>query len=122
MEIVPIYDEDFFLRRVPTFLPSHIKPDGTISRAAFKPSKIDSDGLSGDLERLSSFENATLNNVKFRLLKLNVGIIRNVINDGLDVIHNPLPDKDAHCLLTGKITDGKSGQLLKNAIEIFKTN
>lgn len=122
MEIVPIYDEDFFLRRVPIFLPSHVKPDGTISRAAFKPSKIDSDGLSGDVERFSSFENATLNDARFRLLKLNVGIIRKEINDGLDVTHNPVLDNYAHCLLIGKITDGKSGQLLKNAIEIFKTN
>ena len=122
MEIVPIFDDDFFLRRVPTFLPSHVKPDGTISRAAFKPSKIDSDGLSGNLERLSSFQNATLNDSRFRLLKINVGIIRKQINDGLDVTHNPVVINHAHCLLIGKITDGKSGQLLKNAIEIFTTN
>jgi hypothetical protein len=119
MEIVPIYNEDFFLRRVPTFLPSHVKPDGTISRAAFKPSKTDSDGLSGDLERLSSFKKATLNDNRYRLLKINVGVIRDKINDGLDVIYNQLPHNNAHCLLIGKVTDGKSGQLLKNAIEIF---
>ncbi|HMU11249.1 MAG TPA: hypothetical protein PKC54_14655 [Ferruginibacter sp.] len=120
MEIVQILDEDNFLRRVPTYLPSHIKPDGTITRAVFKPSKTDSDGLSGDVERLSSFDKATLHNNRFRLIKINVGTIRSEINDGLDVIHNPQPENDAHCLLTGKITDGKAGQLLKKSIEVTR--
>ncbi len=118
MQTVEILDEDYFLRRVPTYLPSHVKPDGTISRAAFKPSRNDSDGLSGQLERLTSFEQATLGNFRFRLLKVNIGTIRHEINDGLDVVYDPLPEDDAHCLLTGKITDGKAGQLLKRAIEV----
>lgn len=118
METVQILDEDNFLRRVPTNSPSHVKPDGTITRAVFKPNKTDSDGLSGDLERLSSFEKATLKSNNYRLLKINVGVIRNEINDGLDVLHNPIPDNNAHCLITGKITEGKAGQLVKRSIEI----
>lgn len=120
METVQILDEDNFLRRVPTYLPSHVKPDGTITRAVFKQSKADSDGLSGDLERLSSFDKATLGNNRFRLLKINVGVIRTEINDGLDVVYNKLPENDAHCLITGKITEGKAGQLLRKSIEVFK--
>lgn len=120
METVQILNEDNFLRRVPTYLPSHVKPDGTITRAVFKPSKTDSDGLSGDLERLSSFEKATLNSSRYRLLKINVGVIRTEINDGLDVVYNVIPENNAHCLITGKITDGKAGQLLKKSIEVLK--
>jgi hypothetical protein len=119
METVQILDEDNFLRRVPTFIPNYIKGDGTISRLSFTPKKGE-EGLSGDLERLSSFEKATLNNNKYRLLKINVGIIRNDINDGLDVVHNPTSENEAHCLLTGKITEGKAGQILKKAIEVIK--
>ena len=121
METVRILDEDNFLRRVPTFLPNYVKADGTISRLSFTPRKGD-DGLSGDLERLSSFEKATLKSNNYRLLKVNVGVIRNEINDGLDVAHNPTLDNEAHCLLTGKITEGKAGQLLKSAIEIVNPN
>ena len=122
METVLILDEDNFLRRVPTYSPSHVKPDGTITRAVFKPSKMDSDGLSGDLERLSSFEKATRNDNRFRLLKINVGVIRDEINDGIDVVYNKLPENDAHCLITGKINDGKAGQLLKKSMEVFSSS
>jgi hypothetical protein len=88
---------------------------------SFTPKKGD-DGLSGDLERLSSFEKATLKSDKYRLLKINVGVVRDEINDGLDVIHNPIPENDAHCLLIGKITEGKAGQLLKKSMEVANPN
>ncbi len=114
-----ILDEDNFLRRIATWLPSHVKSDGTITSAVFKP-KRDSNGLSGDLERLSDFRKATLNDPKFRLLKINVGVVRNEINDGLDVIYDPVPDNSAHCLITGKISDAKAKMLLKNSIETFE--
>lgn len=120
MELVQIFDEDNFLRRVPTFLPNYIKADGSITRLSFTPKKNE-DGLSGDLERLSTFEKATGNDSRFRLLKINVGIIRNNINDGLNVIHDPTPINEAHCLITGKITEGKAGQLLKNSTEVKKS-
>ena len=101
-----ISNEDNVLRRVPTFLPNYIKDDGTISRMAFSP-KRDAKGLSVDLEKLSSFEKASLNQPdRFRILKVNVGIIRNDINDGLDVIHDPVEDNVAHSLILGKLTKG----------------
>lgn len=112
-----IFDSDFVLRRIPTYLPNYIKPDGTISSRAYQKRR-DEEGVSVDLERLSSYERATLGDKKFRLLKINVRIIRKDINDGLDVIHNPQPGNDAHCLITGKITEGKQKQLLKYSQEV----
>jgi hypothetical protein len=112
-----ILDEDFVLRRIPTFLPSYIKPDGTISSRAYQK-KRDEDGVSVDLERLSSYEKAILGDRRFRLLKINVEVIRKDINDGLDVVHNPQQDNDAHCLITGNITESKQKQLLKHSAEV----
>lgn len=114
-----IYNEDNVLRRVPTFLPNYVKPDGSISSLAFRL-RSGEDGLSVDLERLSSYSKATLGKSDFRLLKLNVGQIRNDINDGLDVIYNPLPDNEAHSLITGNISRGKQKQLVKISTEIFE--
>lgn len=115
-----ISDEDFVLRRIPTFLPNYVKEDGTISRMAFNPKK-DAKGLSVDLERLSSYEQAILNQPhRFRILKLNVGLIRNEINDGLDVLHDPIEDNKAHSLVTGKITKGKQNKMLQFSTELTK--
>ena len=126
MEIVLISNEDNFLRRVPTWLPNLFKEDGSVSSAVFK-TKRGEDGLSGDAESLiESYLQAILNQPeKFRLLKINVGTVRNEINDGLNVTHNPIknhptiPDNYAHCLIVGNITDGKAKQLLKNSTEVF---
>lgn len=116
--VLQISDDDNILRRVPTFLPNYVKEDGSISRMAFNPKK-DANGLSVDLEKLSSFEKASLNQPeRFRILKLNVGVIRNYINDGLDVIHDPMEDNEAHSLVTGKISKGKQNQMLKISMEI----
>lgn len=114
-----IYDEDNVLRRVPTFIPNYIKPDGTVSSLAFRLRKGE-DGLSVDLERLSSFSKATLGRNDFRLLKVNVGQIRNDINDGIDVILDPIEDNEAHSLITGNITKGKQKQLVKISTEVFE--
>ena len=99
---VTIADADNVLRRVPTFLPNYIKPDGTISSLSFAKRRGDN-GLSVDLERLSSYQKATLGNKRYRLLKINVGVIRHTINDGLDVVHDPVEGNNAHCLITGDI-------------------
>ncbi len=101
MEQEEIFDKDNLLRRIPTHIPNYIKPDGSISSLAFHK-KREEDGISVDLERLSSFEKARLNDKRYRLLRINAGIIRNQINDGVDVVHNPMPQNDAHCLITGK--------------------
>ena len=117
MNLVAITDADNLLRRIPTHIPSYIKPDGTISSMAFAK-KRNEDGLSVDLEQLSSYEKATLGDKHYRLLRINAGTIRNDINDGLEVVHNPLPDNEAHSLITGNITEGKKKQLLKHSAEV----
>ncbi len=116
--VLQIYDDDNLLRRVPIFLPNYVKDDGTISSMAFQPIK-GGNGLSVDLENLSSFKQATLGNPGFRLLKINAGTIHHSINDGLGAIHDPQPDNYAHSLIIGNISNGKQKQLLKNSIEIF---
>jgi len=116
--VLQISDEDDVLRRVPTFLPNYVKEDGTISRMAFNPKK-DAKGLSVDLAKLSSFQKASLNQPeRFRILKINVGKIRNEINDGLDVIHDPMEDNEAHSLVIGKISKGKQNKMLKLSTEV----
>jgi len=112
-----ILDEDNVLRRVPTFLPNYFKPDGSITRVAFSTKK-DEDGLSVNLERLTTVEKSILNPSKFKLFKINVGVVKNEINDDLDVVYNPKEDNEAHCLITGNITKGKANQLKKNANEV----
>lgn len=116
---VEILDQDNLLRRIPTYIPSYIKPDGTISSMAFAK-KRDEDGISVDLERLSSYEKATLDDRRYRLLRINAGVIHNNINDGLNVVHDPQPNNKAHCLITGNITESKKSQLRKNALEVVE--
>jgi len=116
MEIVQIGNEDFLLRRIPAF-PNYIKPDGSITSFAFSLRKGE-DGISTDLERLANRDVSVLDRTRFRLAKINAGFIRNDINDGLNCIHNPLPENYAHSLITsdtGKISDSKSRAMARGA-------
>ena len=120
MEIVQIGNEDFLLRRIP-ISPSYIKPDGSITSFAFSLRKGE-DGISTDLERLSNPDISALDRTRFRLARINAGFIRNEINDGLDCIHNPLPENYVHSLITsqtGKISDSKSRAMARNAIVVY---
>ena len=117
VDVLPIYDKDNVLRRVPTHLPNYIKPDGSITSLAFRLRKGE-DGISVDLERLSSFKKATLGNANFKLLRLNVGKIRNEINEGLDVIHKPIEANDAHSIIIGNITKSKQRKLVSHSTKI----
>lgn len=119
MEIVSIDNKDFLLRRIP-ISPSYIKPDGTITSFAFSLRKGE-DGISTDLERLAKYDTSILDKTKYRLAKINAGVIRNEINNGLDCIHNPLPDNYAHSLITsqtGKISDSKSRTMARSAMVV----
>ncbi len=120
MEIVSIGNEDFLLRRIP-ISPSYIKPDGTITSFAFSLRKSEN-GISTDLERLTNHERSVLDKSKYRLAKINAGVIRNDINDGLDCIHDPLPENYAHSLITsqsGKFTDSKARAMARSATIVF---
>ena len=116
MEIILIGDEDFLLRRIPNF-PSHIKPDGTIARTSFTLKKGE-DGISTDLEKLTTQSFTLLDRSRYRLARINAGLIRNQINDGLECKHNPLPENFAHTLITdlsGEITKSKSRAMASSA-------
>lgn len=120
MEIVQIGNDDFLLRRIP-ISPSYIKPDGSITSFAFSLKKGE-DGISTDLEKLADKEKSVLDRTRFRLAKINAGFIRNYINDGLDCIHNPLPENYAHSLITSspnKISESKSRQMARNAEIVY---
>jgi len=116
--VLQIYNKDNILRRVPTN-PSYIKPDGTINSYSFRKRKGEN-GISVNLERLSSYTKTTMGSSNFRVLKLNVGTIRNLINDGLDVIHDQIPNNEAHSLITGNVSKSKQKQLVKHSTEIFE--
>jgi hypothetical protein len=115
---VNVVNDDHVLRRVPTYLPNYIKPDGSISSLAYYK-KRDENGISVNLERLSSYNEAVLGDSRFRLLRLNVGKIRVVINDGLEVIHDPVEQNFAHSLIIGTITENKKKQLVKHSEEVI---
>jgi hypothetical protein len=90
----------------------------TLTSFAFSLRKNE-DGLSTDLERFADVNPSIQDKTKFRLAKINAGLIRNNINDGLDCIHNPLPENYAHSLIvnkSGRISDSKSRTMAKNAI------
>lgn len=113
-----INDTDNVLRRVPVH-PSYIKPDGTFSSYVFRL-RSGERGISVDVERLSSFQKATLGRSDFKLLSVNVGTIRNQINDGLDVVYDPLPENDAHALITGVTGKTKQKALVKHSTEVLE--
>lgn len=105
-----IDDTDNLLRRVPFTNPSYIKADGSITSFAFKLRKGEN-GLSVDVERLTTYEATVLDRSRFRLYSLPASCPRNL---GLHC----LPDNAAHALITGNFTDGISRQLAQSATPV----
>jgi hypothetical protein len=68
-----ITTKDGLLRRV-VIHPSYIKPNQKITSFAFKPRKVDVDGLSVDLERLTTPEVAIIDRTKYRLARLQASV------------------------------------------------
>ena len=117
MEIAPILDSDNVYRRVPTYLPNYFKDDGSVTSLAYK-TKRGEDGLSVDLERLTTVEKSLLDGVKFKLFAINVGLIRQIEPDKIDVIHNPQNDNLAHCLIIPEVSDKNAQKLKLLALEV----
>lgn len=115
LEKVEIRDEDRLLRRV-LDLPPHfmIKDDGTPSSSNFAL-KSDEDGLSVDIERLTTHQKAIQDPSKFRLYYL-----MPPDTEGLGLVneHDPLPDNYAHALIKGNITRSVSRKLAKMAKQV----
>lgn len=110
MSIEPIDDKDTLLRRYPVGNPNYFRSDGTISSFAFAPSSKDKDGLSVDLERLSTLAKSVLDRHRFGLLRISAGQVRSI--PPLDCIHNPIEDNPAHSLITGTISKPARSKLI----------
>lgn len=87
-----INNEDTLLRRVPFTIPHYIKEDGSLTSLVFTPKK-DEDGLSVDIERLTTHEKSILDRTKFRLYGIKAKIPREA---GLECVYDPVEGNDAH--------------------------
>ncbi len=114
-EIIKILDEDRLLRRAFFKGPSYVREDMTVTSFAFKLRKGE-EGLSVDLEKLTSYEKSITNIDKFRLFAVTAKDIRSI---ELHCAHNPIPDNYAHAEISGtSFSNKKSSQLAKLAVYI----
>ncbi len=105
---------DRLLRRVQFLNPNFIKDDGTPASSSFSPKKGEN-GISVDLERLTTYSNAIKDERRFRLFVLDAGYTRSL---GLENIHEPTIDNYAHSLIKGNITRGVARKLAQKAKRI----
>ncbi|MCF8257914.1 MAG: hypothetical protein K9J06_10180 [Flavobacteriales bacterium] len=104
---VQIPDDDRLLRRVQFLHPDHIKEDGTPSSLAFSLRKGEN-GLSVDIERLTTYAQSIQDRKRFRLYALNVRTVRTI---GLDCQRDPLEENPAHALILSPISRGNARKL-----------
>lgn len=112
--MVMINEEDRLLRRVQFLDPNFIKDDGTPASSCFSLKKGE-DGLSVDLERLTTYGKAIQDKTRFRLFALKAEFTTSM---GLKNVYDPKADNQAHCLIKGNITRGISRKLAKAAVRI----
>ena len=105
LEILPISDDDFIIRKVPA---DHIHPtDGgkrRISKSAFSPSSVAVDpeeGMSTNAVTILSAEAPDLTKFALEFPALARLSVREVRALGLDVEHRPLPNDKSHCQVLG---------------------
>ncbi|TAL34484.1 MAG: hypothetical protein EPN93_12240 [Spirochaetes bacterium] len=116
MEIIEIADSDNLLRRVPFTDPNYIKPDGTITSFAFSPRRQDTNGLSMDVEKLTTFGKSIMDRTKFRLYRLQAQVPR---NHGLKCLHDPKPENVSHALIQGEFNKAISRKLASAAERVI---
>ena len=102
-----IDDNDNLLRRVMFLNPSFIKPNGTPASSSFSLKKGEN-GLSVDIERLTTHQASIQDRSKFRLFLLNAKFTSSL---GLTNQHDPQPDNYAHALIIGNFTRSISRKL-----------
>jgi hypothetical protein len=107
--IVTIQDQDNLLRRVPFIDPNYVRDDGTLTSLAFSLKRRD-DGISVNIERLTTYKKSILNVNRFRLYYLKAKVPRDL---GLRCVHEPdyVNNNYAHALLKGKINRPLSKKL-----------
>ncbi len=114
MDKIDILPGDLLLRRVLFLHPNFIKPDGTPSSSSFRPKKGE-DGLSVDVDRLTTYKKSIQSKARFRLYSLQSEFTSSL---GLENHHDPLPDNPAHALIKGNISRGIAKKLAKTAKRI----
>ena len=91
-----------------------MKPDGTPASSSFSLKKGEN-GLSVDLERLTTYSNAIQDRSRFRLFALDAGFTRSL---DLENVHDPMPENPAHSLIIGEIARGLSRKLARAAVRV----
>lgn len=114
MVMMEIHEEDRLLRRVQFLDPNFIKDDGTPASSSFTPKKGEN-GLSVDLERLTTYAKAIQDKNRFRLFAIKAGVSNSL---GLNNHHDPQEDNPAHCLIKGHFTKSVCRKLAKSAVRI----
>lgn len=112
---VIITDKDRLLRSIQFTNPDFIKPDGTPASSSFSLKK-DEDGLSVDLERLTTHEESIGPRDKYRLFMVQASFTSSL---GLINEHDPKPDNYAHSLIKGNITRSIARRLAVSAIRVL---
>lgn len=110
-----IREDDRLLRRVMFLNPSFIKPDGTPASSSFSLKKGEN-GLSVDLERLTSHEDSILDRSKYRLFMLTAKFTSSL---SLTNEHDPQPGNYAHALIKGNITRAVSRKMADAARRVM---
>lgn len=106
-----ISEDDKLLRRVQYLDPNFIKPDGTPASSSFSL-KSGEDGLSVDVESLTTFEAAIQDVARFRLFILEASF---TLSLGLVNKHVPKVNNPAHALIMGHISRGIARKLAQSA-------
>ena len=113
-EQILIHESDRLLRRIQFLDPNFIKPDGTPSSASFSLRKGEN-GLSVDLERLTTYEKSITDRFKFRLFSIEASETKSL---GLDNQHDPQLENYAHTLIIGNFSRSISRKLASMAKRI----
>jgi hypothetical protein len=114
LEKEQILPEDNLLRRVQFLDPNFVKLDGTPASSSFML-KNGEDGLSVDIERLSSYEQSIQDPKRFRLFSLEAA---HTVELGLTNEHDPIEGNYAHALIKGNISKGVARKLAAAARRI----
>lgn len=102
-----IKDEDVLHRRIP---PNYFKTNGTISSSAYKVNDRPEEEISVDLAHLTTIEKTLKDRPHFGIGSL---IALDPRSLGLEVVHDPLPDNEAHSLIQGVTENAQCTELAK---------
>jgi hypothetical protein len=90
-----IFDTDDLYRRFPD---DHIRPDGSLSSAAFQNTS-NTDDMSVNLAKLTTLEETISGFPDFGVASFLAGLARELDQQ---VLHDPIPDNGAHSIVRGK--------------------